>query len=52
MKIGALPSGSMMTTSVMNASANARQFMPSVSPEASSSVARRHFSNEGGGHLE
>jgi hypothetical protein len=30
MKIGALPSGSMMTMSVMNASANARQFMPTA----------------------
>jgi MFS superfamily sulfate permease-like transporter len=27
MKIGALPNGSMITTSVMNASANARQLM-------------------------
>jgi hypothetical protein len=30
MKIGALPSGSMMTSSVVKASANARQFMPSA----------------------
>src|SRR5438552_1881129 len=30
MKIGALPRGSMMTSSVMKASANARQFIPSA----------------------
>src|SRR2546425_4073365 len=30
MKIGALPSGSMMTRSVVEDSANARQFMPSA----------------------